>query len=137
MLGVRKRGMTGLTLLELLTTVCIIGLIASILVPNFWRASGSANYTGCAENLRNLATALYTYQTENSERYPSHLMDTVPGYIHRIPTCPLAQTDTYSASYVTSADQKLFTVYCQGNRHDSDIPDIPWYTSERGLGPNL
>ena len=137
MLMARKRGMLGLTLLELLTTICIIALLASIIVPRFWKANSSATYAGCAENLRNVATAVIAYQSENAERYPPNLGVCTPHYINRIPTCPAAQVDTYSASYRLSSDLAVFTIFCQGSYHDSDIPNIPWYSSDRGLGPSF
>jgi len=52
------------TLVELLITVSIIGILAAIAVPNFVLAKQRANQARCASNLKAIAFALYTYKND-------------------------------------------------------------------------
>jgi len=52
----------GFSLIELLIVVVIIAVLAAILIPNFFRTRASAQVAASKSNLRNLATALATYQ---------------------------------------------------------------------------
>ncbi|CAN0409467.1 unnamed protein product, partial [Phaeothamnion confervicola] len=53
----------------------------------------------CKSNLKNLATALEFYSTDNAGRYPNSISKIVPGYLKTLPLCPSAGTDSYSGSY--------------------------------------
>jgi prepilin-type N-terminal cleavage/methylation domain-containing protein len=66
----RPRRRTAFTLVELLVTVAIIGLILSIMLPALGRARDSANLTMCRTRLRNVAIACNLYANENLGRFP-------------------------------------------------------------------
>ncbi|MFP4496675.1 MAG: prepilin-type N-terminal cleavage/methylation domain-containing protein, partial [Vulcanimicrobiota bacterium] len=89
----------GFTLIELMIVIAIIAILAAILVPNFLRARAQGQYTACASNLRNVATALEMYATDHTGRYPADLGDIKPDYLRQVPECPSAGDDTFTDAY--------------------------------------
>ncbi|HTU82068.1 MAG TPA: prepilin-type N-terminal cleavage/methylation domain-containing protein, partial [Candidatus Acidoferrales bacterium] len=59
----------GFTLIEMMIVVAIIAILASILVPNFVRARAQAQTAACEANIKEIATALELYETDN-DQYP-------------------------------------------------------------------
>jgi len=126
----RSRGTAGFTLIELMIVIGLIALLAGILLPSFQRARVRANLTTCGENLRNLATAVSMYQTDNAGLLPDENL-VAPGggrswylsssstklyrYLHRIPKCPLERARAYSyvyAVYKTAAGRSYWALMC-------------------------
>ena len=113
--------------------------------PFVRRQQGSI--TPCKSNVRNLATALEMYASDNGGRYPTTWTKLTSGnYLKLIPTCPAAGTDTYSSTYrYTTASRApngkriqgkdTFSFHCQGNNHSKNgtRPNHPAYDSEFGL----
>jgi len=64
------RGKRGFTLIELLVSVAIIGILMAILLPALSRAREAARRASCANNLRQLTTAMKMYSGENNEYWP-------------------------------------------------------------------
>jgi prepilin-type N-terminal cleavage/methylation domain-containing protein len=65
----KRRGVRGFTLIELMISVAIIGLLASIAVPNFARWQAKSRRSEGFANLASLARAMKAYQAEHDE-YP-------------------------------------------------------------------
>jgi prepilin-type N-terminal cleavage/methylation domain-containing protein len=97
--------MGGFTLVEIMIVVAIIGLLASIAVPNFVNARKTAQATSCIQNLRQIDGAKQTWALEKGQG-----QDTVPTsddlkpYIkldskNNIPGCPA--NGTYSIGSVS------------------------------------
>lgn len=91
--------------------------------------------TSCKSNLKNTATALEMYSSDNTGLYPSGLGLLTPNYLKVVPNCPSAQQDTYSGKYQSVADPDAFTLYCAGTNHSkANTPaDYPQYSSFQGL----
>lgn len=69
---------TAFTLVELLTVIGILAVLASLLFPTFARAREAANRTVCISNLRQLALAFTTYVNEHNGRFPRPAQNNVP-----------------------------------------------------------
>ncbi len=71
----------GFTLVELLTCVAIIGLLASLLLPGLARAKKAALRSTCLSQLRQQGIAWQIYTDENQSRYPDRrdLKTSLPG----------------------------------------------------------
>lgn len=60
----------GFTLIELLVVVVIIGILAAIAIPVFLNQRNAARNASVESDIRNLATVMETYYTQN-DAYPS------------------------------------------------------------------
>ncbi len=58
------------TLIELLTVIAIIGILAAILIPTLSAVRESAGAANCASNMRQIGQAMYMYAEDNDGRAP-------------------------------------------------------------------
>ena len=68
-----QAGPPGFTLLELLTVIAIISVLAAILLPALSKARERARAISCANNTRQLVLAWHLYAGDNGERLPYNL----------------------------------------------------------------
>ena len=66
---------SGFTLVELLTVIAVIGILAAILIPTIGAVQKTAQQAGSQSNLRQIATAYQTYS--NSGRRAKNIPNTV------------------------------------------------------------
>jgi type II secretion system protein G len=116
-------GQRGFTLIEMMIVVAIIAILAGILVPNFVRARAQAQTAACEANLKEIATALELYETDN-DKYPSsntlNASDTdLQPYLKQIPVDPAAGPSVYYTYTVTNGatSTAAYTIVCPGS-HD-------------------
>ena len=62
---IKTNGTSGFTLVEIMIVVAIIGLLATVAVPNFVRARGTAQKNACISNLRQIDGAKQQWAFEN------------------------------------------------------------------------
>ena len=127
---------------DVLIAVAIIGLLAAVaalLVPTPAGRSLSSRHSalrGCKSNIKNCATALEMYATDNQGHFPKRLSQLTPNYLKVLPQCPAAQSDTYSPSYRVSEKPDAYTLCCSGQHHVAEgisSANYPQYSSYSGL----
>ena len=114
---------------DFLTGVGVVAASALIagafIVPSVLKARSQGQLAACESNLKNLATALEMYATDNEGTYPESLDDltkigvddrgvSVGPYIKIIPLCPASRLPS-SYGYKTATVPDNFTVWCKGD----------------------
>ena len=107
-------------------------LLLIVLASGLACSHPQSTLTRCRSNLKNVATALEMYSTDNSGRYPFKLAQLCPNYLVRIPECPAAGKDTYTQTYARAEAVDQYAVYCSGSHH-ALAPNLPAYDSHLGL----
>lgn len=85
----RQHPAKAFTLIELLTVIAIIAILASILIPSVAQVRESARRSKCLSNLRQVAQATVIYATENNGRLPAaNWGNDAPGWLYAPPLVP-------------------------------------------------
>lgn len=107
---------SGFSLVELLTVIAIIAILAAIIFPVMARVKQNANETNCATNLHQIAIGVQMFKQDN-RRYPNLLsVEAIPG--QRLEDCK-GQDGVLFAEYVKS--EQIF--HCPSSKvtNSSDI----------------
>ncbi len=79
----------GFTLVEIMIVVAIIGLLATIAIPNFVKARGTAQMNACINNLRQIDGAIQTWALETKQADDAPVTFTqISGYLKNAVVCP-------------------------------------------------
>ena len=94
----------GFTLVEIMIVVAIIGLLASIAIPNFVKARTTAQMNACISNLRQVDGAIqqWALDTKQGDTATVTAADVLP-YLKNAVVCPSGGktfADSYSVSTV-------------------------------------
>lgn len=116
----RNRGQAGVTLIEMLVVVTIIGLFVALVGPALWKRADSARITAARAQIHNFMTALGTYKLDTG-------------------TFPTSEQGL-AALRVKPAD----SIQWNGPYMPQDIPKDPWghdyvykYPGEHGDEPDV
>ena len=132
----------GFTLLELMIVIAIIAILAAILIPNYLHARAEAQTYSCEGNLRQLATAIEEYATDNSGQYPVDIPTLKAAnsgvYLKNVPVDPgggnYTLSNTAIAPCVNIGGGPTYTV-TDGDNHDPTTGiGIPgWAVGNKGI----
>ena len=99
------RGKIGFTLVEIMIVVAIIGLLASIAIPNFVHSRQVAQTTTCISNLRCIDNAKqqWAFEQRRQDSDTPQGSDLQP-YLGRtgsgsLPSCPVDGAQSFATSY--------------------------------------
>jgi len=130
---------------EMAVTIIIFTLFTSIIVPNFLKARASGYLCYCESQIKDLATALEIYASENNGLYPEgfykllEISKNKSPYMSKIPDCKKSnlshnRKNLTSYKYIRSEDCKNFTMWCIQNHLDTGTPEgYPQYNPYQGL----
>jgi len=126
----RLQSQRGFTLIEMMIVVAIIAILVSILVPNFVRARAQAQTSACESNLKEIATAIELYQTDN-DHYPdggtvNSDNDELQPYLKQTPVDPVAGPGVYYTFTVDNPDTATaeYTIVCPGSHDPGTLQNI-------------
>jgi type II secretory pathway pseudopilin PulG len=101
-----------MTLVELLTVIGIIAVLAAILFPVFSKVKRKARQTQCISNLRQIGAAvqmynedyngIYPYGVDPADKYAPEIWDRYPEWQRQLPTMP--DVNDALAPYIRSRD---------------------------------
>ncbi|MGO8925452.1 MAG: competence type IV pilus major pilin ComGC [Limisphaerales bacterium] len=107
----RKMRVEGFTLTEIMIVVALIGLLATIAIPNWVHARTTSQTNACINNLREVSGATQQWATDNRSGPDTTVTpEEVLPYLHCAVVCPAGgATATFGSSYTlnTVADLPL------------------------------
>ena len=104
----------GFTLVELLTVIGLIALLASLFMPVLGKVRAAANTTNCVSNLRQVGVAWTMYVLENHGR--------LPDFAGITSSTPDAAWRGYWPGIAAGAGVKAESLLCPAARTESDRP---------------
>jgi prepilin-type N-terminal cleavage/methylation domain-containing protein len=83
------RARRGFTLVEVMIVVALIGMLASLAIPNFIEARAAASMSACISSLTQLSSAKEMFNIDNGA-WPNNFTPDLDPYMMTVPaTCPL------------------------------------------------
>ena len=95
----------GFTLVEIMIVVAIIGMLASIAIPNYIQSRGKAQESVCINNLRQIGGAIqrWSLDMKKDEGQPVSYSD-IRSYLQHSVVCPSGGTKFEDSYTITTVD---------------------------------
>ena len=107
----KKRGQKGFTMIEILTVIAVIGILAAIAIPQFMSYKTKGFNTVASEDLQNMFTAAHAFFSDS----PSGTVDTTIlqtyGYRPTNNVTPTVTTGTVNGLAMTAVHASGTTTY--------------------------
>ncbi len=95
----------GFTLVEIMIVVAIIGMLATIAIPNYARARDEARKQTCLNNLRQIESAVQQWALENRKEAEQTVTYTdISVYLKNVVACPSGGTSFGDSYALTTVD---------------------------------
>lgn len=111
------RSRKGLTLIELLLVVIILGALAAIAIPRITTSSVTAKANACKTNIGTLNTAIEMYHADKGI-YPTALTDVTSDANYFPDGAPVCPFNTVATPFPYDMDGTLYRIIASEHVHD-------------------
>ncbi len=126
----------GLTLVEVLVVIAIMGVLIALLIPAIQRMREAANRTQCANHLRQLGVALHNFH-ENQKRFPHGSLDPVAYFSVHAQLLPFIEqvaiyrevdfkSGPFSSSNAKVFSQRPAVFLCPSDSQQGEVSTLGW-----------
>ena len=135
------RGQTGLTLIEVLIVVILMGIIAAVAIPQFTTATTDAQNNALNANLATLRTTVDLYAAQHNGRFPGQYLETTGATVTTsdviAATAFVAQLTQYSDATGKVSLTKDPVLYPYGPYFRSGMPNNPLPASKNTVAADF